>query len=237
MTELSLLPNKMAWAKSIARYYVSRGREFSVEINPILCIDFLESLLLIGVKKFYFPWRGITDTSFFYAFNIIALAQSVLERYDDVEIYIVYIPRMDKLTDLRIDLYETSISMLASICHDIPRLHCMYRRPHPYEGDARYRRIRKLEDYINKFDENKEIVIEPICGCTTIVPNGTIYVCPYCKRWKRPEAFGNVDRDKFSIGSINRGIFRKIKCDVCFGRNNGKRKDPMKRMKYVRIGG
>lgn len=55
MTEIDGEWEHQNWAEKIARYYVSRGREFSVEIqDPLLCVNFIYSLLDIGVKKFYF---------------------------------------------------------------------------------------------------------------------------------------------------------------------------------------
>jgi len=63
MTEIDREWVHQNWAEKVARYYVTRGREFSVEIkDPTLCTNFIFNLLLIGVKKFYFPWDGITDT-------------------------------------------------------------------------------------------------------------------------------------------------------------------------------
>lgn len=78
MTENSLDWTRQNWAERVARYYVSRGREFSVEIeNPLLCTNFIYNLLLIGVKKFYFHWAGITEVSFISAFEILSYIMSL----------------------------------------------------------------------------------------------------------------------------------------------------------------
>ena len=62
MTEIDNEWEHQNWAEKIARYYVSRGRKFSVEIHePLLYTNFINNLLLIGVKKFYFHWTGITE--------------------------------------------------------------------------------------------------------------------------------------------------------------------------------
>ena len=59
------------------------------------------------------------------------------------------------------------------------------------------------------------MTVEPPCGCITITPNTNIYTCEFCKRRKRKKLFGNADRDKYIIGTIDRGIFREIKCNTC----------------------
>ena len=85
MTETPMEWEKQNWAEKGARYYVSRGRDFSVEIRePLLCLNFIYNLLDIGVKKFYFHWIGITEIQFISAFETLSLIRMLQQKYDDV---------------------------------------------------------------------------------------------------------------------------------------------------------
>ena len=90
MTEIDREWEHQNWAEKIARYYVSRGREFSVEIDPSTHFDFLMNLLEIGVKKFYFTWKGVRKDFFIAAFDVLTIAKYAIELYPDVEIIIIY---------------------------------------------------------------------------------------------------------------------------------------------------
>ena len=72
-----------------------------------------------------------------------------------------------------------------------------------------------------------------------ITPNTNIYCCPFCKRKIRKKKFGDALRDKFVIGTIEKGIVREIDCDYCYLKTDYYRnsEDPMKRIKYKEIGG
>jgi len=54
-------------AKRIAYYYLNRGKDFSVEIDPTKLQFEVEWLLRIGVRKFYFPWIGLREKLLFYS--------------------------------------------------------------------------------------------------------------------------------------------------------------------------
>ena len=78
MTEIDREWEHQNWAEKIARYYVSRGRKFSVEVNPETHFDFILSMCEIGVRKFYFTWRGVSKDYFLAAFEALTVAQYVI---------------------------------------------------------------------------------------------------------------------------------------------------------------
>ena len=207
---------KLQWAKMVARYYILRGKDFSIEINPTNKINEVEQFLKIGVKKFYFVWKGIQNGLFFSSLDTISYSINITERYPDVHIYIVYIPPYEKVNYLPDeDLLETSITFLSHSLDGTKNIKGVFRRVHPWFGNKRFKIIRKIEEIAKSFDN---IEIENECGCLTILPNTNIYCCPYCERKKRKKEFGNADRDKFVVGTIDRGIFRNIICNWCDGK-------------------
>lgn len=241
MTENSLEWVKQNWAEKVARYYVSRGREFSVEIeNPLLCTNFIYNLLLIGVKKFYFHWAGITEVSFISAFEILSYIMSLQQEFKDVEFVIIYIPPMTEKHDYTKQEYiETSVACMAELTKDNDKVKLVYRRPHPFGGSLRIQKVQDIEEYIVKNHIKYECYLEYPCGCITITPNTNIYCCPFCKRKIRKKKFGDALRDKFVIGTIEKGIVREIDCDYCYLKTDYYRnsEDPMKRIKYKEISG
>lgn len=218
MTEIDNVWEHQNWAEKIARYYVTRGREFSVELHPVNQSDLLEELLRIGVKKFYFPWSGVSKYYFFSAFDILTMAQSVVERYPDVKIVIVYsVPYADVSRPPDVEMIKTSITCICKLTEDINQIELQFRYPHPWSGDKRKRILKQTEDWIDKSKQIKQMTLEPLCGYVTILPNTTIYPCSYCKRKKRKKKFGNAARDKYVIGTIEKGLFRNVRCNVCQG--------------------
>ena len=242
MTEIDREWEHQNWAEKIARYYITRGRNFSVEIkDPTLCTNFVFNLLLIGVKKFYFHWNGITDTQFISAFEVLSFIRLVQQDYKDVEFIIVYSPQAEKWGnyDLKQERIETSIACMAELTKNDERIKLVYRRPHPFGGLQRLNLVQNVENYITQNDLKYECYLEYPCGCLTITPNTNIYCCPFCKRKKRKKQFGDAMRDKFVVGTIDKGIVREIDCDYCYLQTNGLglREEPMKRIKYKQLGG
>ena len=104
------------WAKIIARYYTLRGKDFSIEIDAVNFMEETEQYIKCGVKKFYFLWNGIRDGLFFASSDVIQYALYILEKYEDVEITIVYTVPYDLASvQLDIGLFETSIQLLNTI--------------------------------------------------------------------------------------------------------------------------
>ena len=143
----------------------------------------------------------------------MSYAINITERYPDVKIYIVYVPPYDKYNNAPdIDWFETSIAFLSYSLLEKPNIKGILRRPHPWFGNKRTDILCNLEEIANSFSN---IDVENKCGCITILPNTNIYCCPFCKRKKRKKLFGNADRDKYVIGTIERGLFRDINCNIC----------------------
>lgn len=241
MTELKKGYEKERWQETIALYYINRGREFSIEIDPVGKETFAERLFYIGVKKFYFIWRGIEKEKIVYSYAPIIFAKSMLKKYKDAEITIVYEPKIDNYqeqekTKMDESLLQTEVSTLLNFCKDTPRLKCSYRRVHPCGSKKRKNLTEKLEDYINKSYGESGIVFEPFCGCTTITPNNRIYKCPYAPRRLTINRLGHSLRDPFVLGSLYTGIRRNIQCDYC-KHVNSQNKHPIKRLQYKNIGG
>lgn len=239
MTEIDLIWEHQNWAEKVARYYVSRGREFSVEIEkPLLCTNFIYNLLLAGVKKFYFHWLGITETSFISAFELLSYIIMLRNEFKDVEFVIIYTPLMvdnQKYTEQK--YIEMSISCMAELIKNDEKIKLVYRRPHPFGGLIRLQRVCDIENYITSNDLKYECYLEYPCGCITITPNTCIYPCPFCKRKNRKKKFGNALRDKFVVGTIDMGIVREIDCDYCYLQTNNMKlkEEPMKRLKYKQV--
>ena len=121
MTEIDREWEHNVWAKRMARYYVSRGREFSVDIHPVYQQDLMYELLEIGVRKFYFTWGGVSKKFFFAAFDVLTMAKLVIEKYPDVKIVIVYaIPFTDVTRPPDIEMVKTSITCICKMTEDIP---------------------------------------------------------------------------------------------------------------------
>ena len=212
--------NKLQWAKMIARFYVLRGKDFSIEMEPIKRMIDVEDFLKIGVKKFYFIWRGIQNGLFFSSLDTISYSINIIERYPDVQIKIIYIPPYEIINSPPDEEYlETSITFLSHSIENIPNISGVFRRVHPWFGGKRYKIIRKIEDIASNF---LNIETEDKCGCLTILPNTNIYCCPFCERKDRKRLFGNADRDKYVVGTIDRGIFRYINCNQCEGKRERK---------------
>ena len=218
MTEISSEWEKQMWAKRIARYYITRGRNFSVEINePLLYINLINDLLLIGIKKFYFRWSGITKIQFISSFEIFSYIKLLRQNYKDVEFIIIYSPPMlQKEGYIRQEFVETSIFCASEFIKKDNKIKLIYRRPHPFGGNVRLNLIYNIEKFIINNNIKYKCYLEYPCGCITITPNTNIYCCPFCNRKKRKKKFGNALRDKFVIGTINNGIIREINCDYCY---------------------
>lgn len=207
--------DRLQWAKMVTRFYVLRGKDFSVEIDPIKQMDEAEWFLKTGVKRFYFVWRGIQNGLFFSSLDTISYSINIIERYPDVNIYIVYVPPYEKASSPPDEDYlETSITFLSHSIIDYPNIKGVLRRVHPWFGQKRFKIIRKLEEIADGF---VNIYVENKCGCLTILPNTNIYCCPFCERKDRKRLFGSADRDKYVVGTIDRGIFRNINCNKCDG--------------------
>lgn len=121
---------------------------------------------------------------------------------------------------------------MSEFIKDDDNIKLVYRRPHPFGGDKRLEIVQRTEKFITDNDIRYECYLEYPCGCITITPNTNIYCCPFCKRKKRKDRFGDALRDKFVIGTIDRGILREIDCSYCYLKTNslGLRIDPMKRI-------
>ena len=212
MTEINTEYEKLQWAKQVARYYILRGKEFSIEIDPIKEMRVVEQFLKLGVRKFYFIWDGIKEGLFFSSLDTISYSIWIKDNYPDVDIYIVYPIKYETMYSLpNMDLIETSISFLS---HSIEEkgIHGIIRYPHPWYGKTREKRVKYIENLVLKVGN---LEMENRCGCLTITPNTNIYFCPFCSRKIRKKLFGNADRDKFVCGTIDRGIFRNEKCSIC----------------------
>ena len=161
--------------------------------------------------------------------DVISYSVWIKQNYPDVNIYIVYPIQYDSIySNPNMDLIETSISFLSNSIADFG-MHGIVRFPHPWYGKTRQKRIDYIVGIVNSFDN---IQMENPCGCLTVTPNTNIYCCPFCSRRVRKKLFGNADRDKHVIGTIDRGVFRKIDCDTC---KNGNSKSRC--LKYEYIGG
>ena len=216
MTEIDREWEHQNWAEKIARYYVTRGRKFSVEVNPETHFDFILSMCEIGVRKFYFTWRGVSKDYFLAAFEALTVAQYVIELYPDAEIVIIYSADFsEKRTPQNMDMVNTSIYTISYMTRDIPQIKLLFRYPHPWSGQEKKRKLKQIVEWLDKSDKFKKMDVEPLCGCITITPNTNIYPCEFCKRRKRKKLFGNAARDKHVCGTIDRGIFREVRCNVC----------------------
>ena len=204
---------KLKWAKMIARYYILRGKQFSIEIDAIKRITEVIDFLKIGVKKFYFLWDGIREGLFFSSLDTLSFSIWITENYKDVDIYIIYSVPYNTISCLpNSDIIETSISFLSNVIKDRKNINGIIRLPHPWFGKKRKQAINNLIAETNKLGN---IEVENKCGCLTILPNTNIYCCSFCERKKRKKNFGNADRDKFVCGTIDRGLFRDIQCNFC----------------------
>ena len=207
----------------IASYYTIRGKDFSVEIDPIKLSFEVDTFLKIGVRKFYFPWTGIETGSFFSSSDVLQFANWVVDNYKDAEVSIVYqLQYEDLYHPPTFEDIETSIVLLGKFVSTKERLHGIFRRPHPWNGIPRINKIAELEKLACGWGD---FTIEDKCGCLTVSSNTNIYSCPFCKRNKRKKWFGNADREEHVIGTIDRGIFRDIECEKCGifpnAKNNG----------------
>lgn len=205
--------SKLQWAKNIARYYILRGKEFSIEIDPIKQMLATEQFLKLGCKKFYFTWRGMYKNQFYSAMETISYSINIIERFPNVQIYIIYIPPYEIVNPPPEDEWlKTSITFLTYSLSNYKNINCIIRKPHPWFGLRRKRVLSEIE----QIGINSGVsYIEDKCGCLTITPNTNIYCCPFCERRKRKKLFGNAAYDKFVCGTIDRGIFREVQCDKC----------------------
>lgn len=212
MIEIPKEYGKKQWAKVIARYYVLRGKEFSIEIDPLVYMNDVEDFIKIGVKKFYFLWNGIKEGLFFSSLDTISYSIWIKQNYPDVDIYIIYPIEYSIINSPpNMDLVETSISFLSNSIKE-KEINGIIRYPHPWYGKMREKRVGFIENMVLKATN---LEMENRCGCVTITPNTNIYFCPFCSRKIRKKLFGNADRDKFVCGTIDRGFFRLGKCDKC----------------------
>ena len=236
MTEIDREWEHQNWAEKIARYYITRGRNFSVEIQDVQsCINFVFNLLFIGVRKFYFVWRGLRQDYFFSAFDVITIAKSMIETCPDAQIVIIYaIEYADKSRVPDMDMVKTSIYAIRDMTKDVPQIKLMFRYPHPWSGDKRQERLKWIREWIEKSNQSKKMDIEPRCGCITITPNTNIYPCEFCHRKKRKKKFGDSARDKYVCGTLEKGLFRIVECNVCQGgRSRGRYKQVYLRHKPI----
>lgn len=213
MIDIPVDYEKIQWAKIIARYYILRGKDFSVEIDPVERINETEDFVKLGCRKFYFTWNGVTDGQFFSAMETISYAINLAQRYKDIQICIIYIPLYDKINVTKhVDWLETSMQFLSKSIEKYGNIRGMFRRCHPWYSPNRIKTFEKLEQIANEYPN---IDVENKCGCLTIHSNTSIYCCPFCERKKRKKKFGDADRDKFVCGTVDRGLFREIKCTKC----------------------
>lgn len=213
MIDIPIDYEKLQWAKIIARYYILRGKDFSIEIDPVERINETEEFVKLGCRKFYFTWNGVTDGQFFSAMETISYAINLAQRYKDIQICIIYIPLYDKVNVTKhVDWLETSMQFLSKSIQKTKNIRGIFRRCHPWYGTNRIKMFEKLEQIANEYPN---IDIEDKCGCLTIHSNTSIYCCPFCERKKRKKKFGDADRDKFVCGTVDRGLFRDIKCTKC----------------------
>ena len=134
MAELPKEYNKMQWAKVVARYYILRGKDFSIEIDPLKNMNVVEELIKIGVKKFYFLWSGIREGLFFSSLDTISYSVWIKENYPDVNINIIYfIDYSNIFSPPNMDLVETSISFLSNAIKE-KGINGIVRYPHPWYG-------------------------------------------------------------------------------------------------------
>lgn len=205
--------DKLYYAKRVASYYTLRGKDFSVEIDPIKFQFETEAFLRIGVRKFYFTWNGLQRKLFFYSSDVLQYAMWLVDKYEDADVTIIYqLPYNDLYNPPEFDTIETSIVFLGRFVNSKSRLHGRFRRPHPWFGKPRIKKIGELEELARaqgNFD------VEDECGCLTITSNTNIYCCPFCERKWKKKRFGDADRDKFVSGTVDRGIFREVLCDKC----------------------
>ena len=130
----------------IAYYYTNRGKDFSVEIDPVKYTFELNKLVKIGVKKFYFPWYGIVRGLFFSSTSVLEQALWLVENHEDIEVTIIYEPIYDDIYHPPdFDEIETSIVYLGRFVNSKTRLHGRFRRPHPWYGIPRIKKIEELE--------------------------------------------------------------------------------------------
>lgn len=200
-------------AKRIAYYYLHRGKDFSVEIDPTKLQFEVEWLLRIGVRKFYFPWLGLMEKLLFYSSTTLQYAMWIVDQYPDSTVTIVYQLPYDQIYfPVNFDIVETSIVFLGRFINEKTRLHAIFRRPHPWYGKPR---IKKIEEFEKLALQQGDFTIEDECGCKTVAANTNIYCCPFCERKNRKQFFGNADRDKYVCGTVDRGIFRDVICNEC----------------------
>ncbi len=212
MIEIPKEYGKKQWAKVIARYYILRGKEFSIEVDPLVYMNDIEDFIKIGVKKFYFLWGGIKEGLFFSSLDTISYSIWIKQNYPDVDINIIYPIEYSIINSPpKMDLVETSISFLSNSIRE-KGINGIIRYPHPWYGKTREKRVCFIENMVLKATNLK---MENRCGCVTITPNTNIYFCPFCSRKIRRKLFGNADRDKFVCGTIDRGIFKLGKCNKC----------------------
>lgn len=213
MTEIPKEYGKFQWAKSIARYYILRGKDFSIEIDPIKMFNETEQFLKLGCKKFYFIWRGMYKQQFYSAMETLSYSMNILDRFPKTQIYIVYIPPYNIINPPPDEEWmETSIQFLSHSIRKNKNMHGIFRRPHPWFGKKRLTTLQRLEQIAK---DSGNLQVENPCGCLTINSNTNIYCCPFCTRKKRKKFFGNAAYDKFVCGTVDRGVFRTIECDLC----------------------
>ena len=206
MIEIPKEYGKLQWAKVIARYYILRGKDFSIEIDPLIDIKIVEDFLKIGVKKLYFLWDGIKDGLFFSSLDTISYSIWVKQNYPNVDIYIIYPIEYNIINSPpNMDLVETSISFLSNSIKETG-ISGIIRYPHPWYGKLRQERMGYIENVVAEHDN---LIIENKCGCLVITPNTNIYFCPFCERKNRKKLFGNADREKSVCGTIDREYLKK----------------------------
>ncbi len=204
---------KLQWAKVIARYYILRGKDFSIEIDPIKRMEVTEQFLDLGCRKFYFIWGGMCKEQFYSSMDALSYSINIVERFPDSQIYIIYEPPYYKTySPPDEDWLETSITFLSYSLLEQPNIKGIIRRPHPWFGKKRTRILEQLEEFAR---QSQNIEVENPCGCFVVNSNTNIYCCPFCQKRRRKKLFGNADRDKFVCGTIDRGLFRHINCDKC----------------------
>ena len=206
----------LKWAEKVARFFVMRGRNVSVEITDGTNLNSLDIFADMGCHLIFY-WYGMKRDFFTASSYMVNVALTMLTRHPGIDVTVRYIPikytvnyKYPELVDI-----ETSLELLLNLSHKYKGFHAEFSIPKPWSGEMLNMLIETGLYYLDEKDKEGLISVYK-CGNVTITPNTNIYPCQYLKRSDRAKFFGNADREVNVIGTLRRGVFRKAApCNKC----------------------